>query len=141
MHLSIAIAAFALLLAAAASASPLALSNPPHVNSFKACASSTVTFKNGEKVPNPRPHETMTVADLPSEHFWGNVSGVNYLSQARNQHIPQYCGSCWAVGTASSLSDRIKIARKAQGPDVILAVQVILNCGEAGETANASPSV
>jgi cathepsin X len=130
MHLSFAV--FALFLAAAASASPLALSNPPHVNSFKACASSTVTFKNGEKVPNPRPHETMTVADLPSEHFWGNVSGVNYLSQARNQHIPQYCGSCWAVGTASSLSDRIKISRKAQGPDVILAVQVILNCGEAG---------
>ena len=118
-----AVAVFALFVAACA-ASPLALSSPPHVNTFKACASPTITFKNGEKVPTPRPHETMSVAELPSEHFWGNISGVNYLSQARNQHIPQYCGSCWAVGTASSLSDRIKIARKAQGPDVILAVQV-----------------
>ena len=86
MHLSIAV--FALLLAAAA-ATPLALHSPPHVNSFKACASSSITFKNGQKVPHPRPHETMAVGDLPAEHFWGNVSGVNYLSQNRNQHIPQ----------------------------------------------------
>jgi len=42
---------------------------------------------------------------------------------------PQYCGSCWAHGALSSLADRIKIARKAQGPDVNLAVQYILNCG------------
>lgn len=43
--------------------------------------------------------------------------------------FPQYCGSCWAHGALSSLADRIKIARKAQGPDVNLAVQYILNCG------------
>ena len=78
------------LLVAACAASPLALNNPPHVNSFKACASSTITFKNGEKVTRPRAHESLSVADLPSEHFWGNISGVNYLTQSRNQHIPQY---------------------------------------------------
>ena len=40
------------------------------------------------------------------------------------QHIPQYCGSCWAQAASSSLSDRIKIARKAAWPDVLIAPQV-----------------
>jgi len=51
---------------------------------------------------------------------------------SRNQHIPQYCGSCWAHGAVSALGDRVKIARKAQGADINLAVQHILNCGDVG---------
>jgi len=47
----------------------------------------------------------------------------------RNQHIPIYCGSCWAHGAISSLEDRIKIARKAASPDIKLSIQMILNCG------------
>ena len=44
----------------------------------------------------------------------------------------QYCGSCWAHGSVSALGDRIKIARKAQGIDINLSVQHILNCGGIG---------
>mmetsp|Transcript_133487 Transcript_133487/g.285432 ORF Transcript_133487/g.285432 Transcript_133487/m.285432 type:complete len:664 (+) Transcript_133487:74-2065(+) len=68
----------------------------------------------------------------PSEFTWCNKDGVNYCTHSLNQHIPQYCGSCWAHGSVSALGDRIKIARKAQGPDIELSVQHILNCGDVG---------
>lgn len=49
-----------------------------------------------------------------------------------NQHIPGYCGSCWAVGSITALADRISIARgkDAKGPKVHLSIQYILNCGK-----------
>jgi len=67
---------------------------------------------------------------LPQEFSWGNVQNVSYLTRTLNQHVPQYCGSCWAHGAISSLGDRIKIARKGMtGPDITLSIQYILNCG------------
>ena len=46
-------------------------------------------------------------------------------------HRAQYCGSCWAHGALSALSDRLKIARKGQGDEYGLSIQYILNCGKA----------
>lgn len=54
------------------------------------------------------------------------------LTTDLNQHIPQYCGSCWAHASVSTIADRIKINSKGVLRDVIPSVQVLLNCGTAG---------
>lgn len=61
-------------------------------------------------------------------HQKDNVNGKSYITRSLNQHIPQYCGSCWAHGAISSLGDRIKIARNATGDEINLSIQHILNC-------------
>jgi len=81
--------------------------------------------------PHPGDHP-VKAADLPAEFTWCNKDGVNYCTMSRNQHLPQYCGSCWAHGSLSALGDRIKIARGAKGIDINLAVQHMLNCGDVG---------
>jgi cathepsin X len=86
----------------------------------------------GNYTVSPLPHETLKSEDLPAEFTWCNKDGVNYCTASLNQHIPQYCGSCWAHGAVSALGDRVKIARNAKGTDINLAVQHILNCGNVG---------
>lgn len=44
---------------------------------------------------SPLPHTYVNKHKLPKNFVWSNVSGVNYLTKNLNQHIPQYCGSCW----------------------------------------------
>ena len=41
---------------------------------------------------------------------------------------PTDCGSCWAMGTTSALSDRISIMRNASYPLIDLAPQVLCVC-------------
>lgn len=65
--------------------------------------------------------EQLPVDALPTNFTWSNVNNTNFLTLIRNQHIPQYCGGCWTFGPTSALSDRIKILRKAQWPDINLA--------------------
>jgi len=80
-------------------------------------------------VTTPQPSEYVDAQALPTSFDWSNVNGVSYVTKSLNQHIPQYCGSCWAHGASSALADRIKIARKAAGVDINLSIQYILNCG------------
>lgn len=78
---------------------------------------------------SPLPFSYIAEKDLPKSFTWGDIDGKSYLTHNLNQHIPQYCGSCWAHGAMSALSDRIKIARGGAGPDINLSIQYILNCG------------
>jgi cathepsin X len=85
-----------------------------------------------EHVVSPRSHDLLAAEALPDAFTWCDKDGVNYCTMSRNQHLPQYCGSCWAHGSVSALGDRVKIARKAKGIDINLSVQHILNCGGVG---------
>ena len=66
---------------------------------------------------SPSSHEALPVpaGGFPDAFTWCDKDGVNYCTPSLNQHIPQYCGSCWAHGAASALADRVKIARNAEG--------------------------
>ncbi len=68
--------------------------------------------------------------NTPIRFNWGSLNNKSFLTKSLNQHLPQYCGSCWAHGALSSLADRIKILRKGKGIDINLSIQFILNCGQ-----------
>ncbi|KAK9815670.1 hypothetical protein WJX72_007740 [[Myrmecia] bisecta] len=107
--------------------------------SFETCRLPNSDFKNGERVTGPRPHELLAVGELPRAWFWGNVDGKNYLSETRNQHIPQYCGSCWAFGTTAALNDRLRIKYQDRFPEVVLSTQVLINCQGGGTCHGGNP--
>jgi len=81
---------------------------------------------------NVSSHDLLSAEDMPDSHNWCDIDGKSYCTKSLNQHIPQYCGSCWAHGSVSALGDRIKIAQKGQGIEIDLSVQHILNCGNVG---------
>jgi len=93
-----------------------------------------IMYEGDEKrshIVSPLPYEYLSEASLPKNFDWGRVDGgkISLLTHMLNQHIPQYCGSCWAHSSMSALADRIKIARDGKGIDINLSIQFLLNCG------------
>ncbi|KAK0407652.1 hypothetical protein QR680_003513 [Steinernema hermaphroditum] len=81
----------------------------------------------------PRPWEQDGFeASLPTNWDWRNVSGVDYCSPNRNQHIPVYCGSCWVFGSTGALNDRFNVARKNRWPKTMVSPQEIIDCNGRG---------
>ena len=83
-----------------------------------------------EHVVSPRPHTYIKSEDIPKNYDIRNIDGVNYATWDKNQHIPQYCGSCWAHAATSSITDRLKYMTKNVWPEHDLSIQVILYCSE-----------
>lgn len=66
--------------------------------------------------------------DVPSSFSYWYDNGL--MTQVLNQHVSQYCGSCWIHATASTLADRLKIQSNGKQLDIIPSIQMILNCGK-----------
>ncbi|KAG7384502.1 hypothetical protein PHYPSEUDO_002554 [Phytophthora pseudosyringae] len=96
------------------------------------------TWRNREHLrPSVRALPPLTEAEalelraLPGQLDW---CARGLCTPSWNQHIPRYCGSCFAHGALSAAQDRIKMLHKARGhagPDVQLSRQTFLNCGPA----------
>ncbi|KAG9406792.1 hypothetical protein AC1031_003117 [Aphanomyces cochlioides] len=76
----------------------------------------------------PTPAQKEEMEAMP-RHFDWCEQGM--CTSSWNQHVPIYCGSCYAHGALASANDRIKIMHHKMGwkrPDVMLGRQSFLNC-------------
>jgi cathepsin X len=84
--------------------------------------------ERAQVVKSPLPHTYLKPGSLPTSYDIRDLNGKSLATDNRNQHIPQYCGSCWAHAATSALSDRINILRGGASPFTHLAPQVLVNC-------------
>lgn len=106
-----------------------------HIDAGRVC---TRTFKNREylhpsvyALPAATAEQALELATFPKHLDWCERG---FCTASWNQHIPQYCGSCFAHAALSAAQDRIKIRHRTAGylgPDVMLGRQTFLNCGPA----------
>lgn len=81
---------------------PIFIFSMEHLN-----MSELVTHTNVHDLTKGRHKEIVSKDYQPPENKNWNHKVI--LGSSRNQHLPQYCGSCWANATVSTLEDRIQI--------------------------------
>jgi cathepsin X len=65
-----------------------------------------------QRVTSALPHTYLDSATLPASFSWDNVNGTSYLTKSLNQHVPQWCGSCWAHAAMSSLAEYVLLCSR-----------------------------
>ena len=90
------------------------------------------SFRNGEKILSPLPYTYLKSYEIPKSYDIRNMNGKNYASIDKNQHIPVYCGSCWAHGSTSAIADRFNMMLNNTVPSINLSVQSLINCANSG---------
>jgi len=104
------------------------------------CRVEKATFEGGDKKHSPHAWDMHANEDLPANVDWRNMDGKNYLSWNKNQHIPQYCGSCWAQGSTSAIADRFNILNgDLASTPVGLDAQTVVNCQAGGSCDGGNP--
>merc|ERR1711936_891623 len=96
-------------------------------------------YTNGPLIKTIQPKDYIQTIQLPKSWDWRNINGINFLSWTVNQHIPIYCGSCWAQGTLSALADRFIILDRHKYANLALSAQVIINCRAGGSCEGGNP--
>nr|AAO64444.1 cathepsin Z-like cysteine proteinase [Myxobolus cerebralis] len=77
------------------------------------------------------PYFVRKFPNMPKSFDWRENA---YLSSVKNQHLPTYCGSCWAFASTSTIADRIYIAKNLSHFDHFsLSVQVVIACAQSGD--------
>jgi len=91
--------------------------------------------KVAQLIKGKKPYKMISkVGDFPQNLDYSNYKNTNVLSWVVNQHLPVYCGSCYAQAAVSSFADRINKMVVDKGSfepfgRVSLSVQHVLNCG------------
>jgi cathepsin X len=98
--------------------------------SFQRCRRNYPLMSQGEKIHSVPPYQDplKKFQTLPDNWDWRNIEGINYVTISKNQHIPIYCGSCWAHGPTSALADRFMMHDGGRTTPISLSTQVIVNC-------------
>jgi len=109
----------------------------------RGCRVPVAHFDGYPEVKNtPYAWELLGAEEVPETVDWRNMNGINYLSWNKNQHIPQYCGSCWAQGSTSAIADRFNILNGGlNSTPVGLNAQVIVNCQAGGSCDGGNPGL
>lgn len=93
-----------------------------------------------ENHPEVKSWEEIDSSSLPASFDWRDVNGTNYLGWNKNQHIPEYCGSCWAQAVTSAIGDRFNIFfPDRQTTPLDLNPQVAINCNLGGTCNGGAP--